>query len=276
MAQEAAVNITEQEFTQLAAFLKGNYGINLSSEKKTLVVGRLGLLLAQHNFQSFSEYFNYVLSDTTGNAMVTLLDKITTNHTFFMREPEHFEYLRNIVLPYFDKHNRARDLRIWSAGCSTGEEPYTLAMIIDEYFGEKRFGWNIGILATDISTNALNKAKRAEYTEEQIEAVPRQWKLSYFRKISNNNYVLVDKIKKDVLYRRLNLMEDNFPFKKKFHCIFCRNVMIYFDTETKQKLVEKYYNNIEQGGYLFIGHSETLNNLRTKFKYVMPAVYRKE
>ena len=276
MAQETVMTISEKEFNQLAGFVKRNYGINLGHEKKALVLSRLGNVLAQNDIQSFTQYFEYVASDTSGDAMITLLDKITTNHTFFMRETDHFDYLRNKGLPYFAASIANRDLRIWSAGCSSGEEPYTLAMIIDEYFGEEKLKWNTRILATDISTSALDIAKRAEYTDEHLDAVPGDWKLRYFRKTGVERNILIDKIRNEVVFRRFNLMEESFPFKRKFHSIYCRNVMIYFDTKTKQELVNKFYNFTEPGGYLFIGHSETLNNLKTEFKYVMPAVYRKE
>ena len=275
MFQEGIQKISEIEFKQLADFVKKHFGINLVHEKKSLVVCRLFRVLAQNNFKSFSEYFDYIISDTTGNAIVTLLNKITTNHTFFMREAEHFDYFKNKVLPYLSARVRDKDLRVWSAGCSTGEEPYTLTMIMDEYFGVEKEIWNTKILATDISTNVLETAKKGEYLDEQIEMMPKQWKIRYFRKIDNKKYILIDEIRNEVIYRRFNLMDKTFPFKKKFHAIFCRNVMIYFDIKTKQELVNKFYDFTEPGGYLFIGHSESLNQIKTDFKYVMPAVYRK-
>ena len=275
MFQEGIKNISEEEFKQLAGFVKTHFGINLVHEKKSLVVGRLFKVLVQNNFESFSEYFDYIISDTTGIAVVTLLNKITTNHTFFMREAEHFNYFKNKVLPHLSARVRDKDLRVWSAGCSTGEEPYTLTMIMDEYFGVEKEIWNTKILATDISTNVLETAKKGEYLDEQIEMMPKQWKIRYFRKIDNKKYILIDEIRNEVIYRRFNLMDKTFPFKKKFHAIFCRNVMIYFDIKTKQELVNKFYDFTEPGGYLFIGHSESLNQIKTDFKYVMPAVYWK-
>lgn len=276
MTQDGVKNISDKEFNQLAGFVKENFGINLGHEKKSLLVGRLCNVLTQNHFDSFSEYFNYVVSDRTGDALITLLDKITTNHTFFMREVEHFEYFKEKVLPYFEASVSDSDLRIWSAGCSTGEEPYTLAMIIDEYFRAEKAKWNTKILATDISTKALDIAEKGEYSEEQIANISRHWKLSYFQRAEKGKFAVINKIKQEILFRRFNLIEEIFPFKKKFHVIFCRNVMIYFDTRTKKELVEKFYDCTEPGGYLFTGHSETLNNLKTEYKYVMPALYRKE
>jgi chemotaxis protein methyltransferase CheR len=268
--------ITDKEFKLLAAFIKANYGINLKEEKQALVYGRLQSVLVQKGFNNFSEYYNYVITDKTNDAIVTLIDKITTNHTFFMREADHFHYFKNTVLPYLANAVKDKDLRIWSAGCSTGEEPYTLAMIIDEFFGKGKMLWNARILASDISGKVLETAKKGEYNNESIASIPASWRLNYFRRLEADKNRLIDEIKTEVIYRKFNLMEDTFPFKKKFHVIFCRNVMIYFDNVTKMDLVNKFYDLTEPGGYLFVGHSESLIREATKYKYVMPAVYRKE
>jgi chemotaxis protein methyltransferase CheR len=270
------ITLSDKEFWQLANYIKDNYGINLKDEKKTLLMGRLHNVLLEKSFKSFSEYFNYVLSDKTGDAIATLINKITTNHTFFMRETEHFEYFRNIVLPYLVSTKKDKDLRIWSAGCSSGEEAYTLAMIIDEFFGNEKKGWDTKILATDISNQVLEIATRGVYANDRIASLPTQWKLSYFKKLDNENSVLVDKIRSEVIFRTFNLMTAAFPFKRKFDVIFCRNVMIYFDHQTKAELVQKFYNGSESGGYLFIGHSESVNRSETKYRYIKPAIYRKE
>ena len=270
------LTITDKEFRELADYIKINYGIHLKEEKQSLITGRLHNVLAQKNFNSFSEYYKYVISDKTGEAVVTLIDKITTNHTFFMREVDHFYYFRDKVLPYLASTVREKDLRIWSAGCSSGEEPYTLAMIIDEFFGKEKMWWDSKVLATDISGKVLGEASKGIYSNEKIAALPSNWKLNYFKKLDNEKSVLIDKIRNEVIYRKLNLMDQVFPFKKKFHVIFCRNVMIYFDNKTKWELINKFYDLTEYGGYLFIGHSESLNREETKYKYIMPAVYRKE
>ncbi len=270
------LKITNKEFEQLAAYIKANYGINLKEEKKALVTGRLYNVLIQNNFTSFSEYYEYILLDKTGEAAATLINKITTNHTFFMREADHFSYFRDKVLTYLRSVLKDKDLRIWSAGCSTGEEPYALAMIIDEFFGKEKNYWDSKILATDISSKVLETATKAIYSNEEIAALPSNWKLNYFKKNGDKDSVLIDKIRNEVIYRKFNLMDEVFPFKRKFHGIFCRNVMIYFDAQTKRKLVNKFYDLTERGGYLFIGHSESLIREDTRYKYVMPAVYRKE
>ena len=270
------VTITEKEFRQLSEYIKSNYGIHLKAEKMTLVTGRLHNVLQQAGFQSFTDYYDYIVSDKSGDAVITLLDRITTNHTFFMREADHFYYFRDKVLPYLKNTVNDKDLRIWCAASSSGEEPYTLAMLLDEFFVKEKMWWDTKVLATDISEKVLNIARKGVYSNERIAPLPSFWKTNYFKKLDAENAVLVDKIRNEVIYRKFNLMDHVFPFKKKFHIIFCRNVMIYFDNDTKNRLVEKFYDHMEYGGYLFIGHSESLNREATKFKYVMPSVYRKE
>lgn len=270
------VAITDKEFRQLADYIKSNYGINLKEEKKALVTGRLHNVLAELKFNNFSEYFNYILSDKSGIAITTLINKITTNHTFFMREAEHFQYFKSIVLPYLKATTRDKDLRIWSAGCSSGEEPYTLAMIINDFFQGEKALWDTKVLATDISSRVLEKAIEGKYSNEQIAPISSEWKNKYFKNLNDENSEINDKIKSEVIFRKFNLMDSVLPFKKKFHVIFCRNVMIYFDNKTKNELINKFYDATEYGGYLFIGHSESLNRSETRYKYVMPSVYRKE
>ncbi|MCT4607545.1 MAG: protein-glutamate O-methyltransferase CheR [Marinisporobacter sp.] len=268
--------ITDKEFSQLAQYIKVNFGIHLKEEKRSLVIGRLHQVLSSKNFKSFSEYYAYMVSDQTGEALITLIDKITTNHTFFMREAKHFYFFKDKVLPYLYKYVQDRDLRIWSAGCSSGEEPYTLAMMIDEFLGKEKIMWDTKILATDICSEVLNTAKRGIYSNERIASLSPKWKLNYFKAFDHENVEMSDQIKNQLIFRKFNLMDKSFPFKKKFHVIFCRNVMIYFDHSTKIELLNKLYDMTEYGGYLFIGHSESITRGTTGYKYIMPAVYRKE
>ncbi len=270
------VSITDKEFKQLADYIKSNYGIHLKEEKQSLITGRLHLVLQQMNMNNFTEYFNYLVSDRSGDAVGTLIDKITTNHTFFIRETKHFELMKEKVLFFLVNTIKDKDLRIWSAGCSSGEEPYTLAMLIDEFLGPQKAFWDAKILATDISSRVLDMAIKGIYPNEAIDSLPSHWKLNYFKKLPEDKSHIVDKIRQEVIFRKLNLMEEAFPFKKKFHVIFCRNVMIYFDAPTKMELVRKFYELTEPGGYLFIGHSESLDRDKTRYKYIMPSVYRKK
>ncbi|MBB3109816.1 chemotaxis protein methyltransferase CheR [Paenibacillus phyllosphaerae] len=267
--------ITDQEFKQLADYVKAHYGIHLKDEKRPLVLGRLQHVLTEKGFATFTEYMKYVTSDRTGAAARGLVDKITTNHTFFMRETEHFHFFKSQVLPYLVKTVKEKDLRIWSAGCSSGEEPYTLAMIIDEFFGAQKPQWDTKVLATDISSRVLETAQKGIYSLESIQTIPAGWKSGYFRKLNAEQAVVDSKLQREVVFRKFNLMDPVFPFKRKFHTIFCRNVMIYFDGPTKNNLVNKYYEMMEPGGYLFIGHSESIDRNESPFQYVRPAIYRK-
>lgn len=269
------MTITEKEFYLLAEYIEKNYGIHLKKEKQTLITGRLHNSLAQLGFNNYSDYYKYLVADKTGQASKLLIDKITTNHTYFMRESEHFYYFRDRVLPYLKKTCIEKDLRIWCAASSSGEEPYTLAMILDEFFNKEKLWWDTKVLATDISNSVLETAKKGIYSNERVHPLPKHWKLNYFNQYDNENSIVTDKIKNEVIYRKFNLMENVFPFKRKFHVIFCRNVMIYFNDETKNRLVNKFYDIMEPGGYLFIGLSESLNREKTRFKYISPAIYRK-
>lgn len=267
--------MTSEEFSKLAQFIQATYGIYLRQEKKVMLKSRLDQLLVKKQISSYSEYFDYVKNDQTGRAASVLVDKITTNHTYFMREVEHFYFFRDQVIPMLARSVKDRDLRIWSAGCSTGEEPYTLAMILLDYFAGQHHRWDTKVLATDISSKVLQAAQQGQYQSEQLGKLPQHWKDNYFVKIDEDHYVVDKKLRAEVIFRKLNLMDDGFPFKRKFHIIFCRNVMIYFDHRTRQNLIQKFTNLLESGGYLFIGFSETLDKRETSLKYIMPAVYRK-
>lgn len=268
------INLKDSEFRELTEYMKANYGINLK-EKRLLIEGRLSNMVMERGFKDFSHYLKFAFTDTSGNEISTLINKLTTNHTYFMREADHFKYFSDIVLPYLETKAKIKDLRIWSAGCSSGEEPYTLAMIIADYFGMEKSMWNTKILATDISEKVLEIAKKGVYSREAVNSMSKYWMMQYFNKIENDNYQISDEIRNEIIYRDFNLMTEKFPFKKKFHVIFCRNVMIYFDAKTKMELINKFYNMTEPGGYLFIGHSESINKNETEYNYIMPAVYRK-
>ena len=266
--------IEEQEFRQFADYIKAQYGIHFKAEKKALIEGRLGQVLLSMKFDSLTEYMNYVMSDKTGQAASVMLDRITTNHTYFMREPAHFHYFRNKVLPFLTKAVTDRDLRIWSAGCSTGQEPYNIAMVIDEYFGGQKSGWDTTILATDISMKALSAAQQGIYTDADLKDVSPGGRTKYFRPLGEGRFQVADTIRKEVIFRPFNLM-DPFAFRRPFDLIFCRNVMIYFDAGTKAKLVRKFYDHTQDGGFLFIGHSESISSQQSPYTYIQPAIYQR-
>ena len=267
--------ITDDEFRLITDFIKDHSGIHLKDEKKTLLVGRLNSIVRDHNLNSFMAYYKLLKNDHGGKELSRLIDKITTNHTYFMRESEHFNYLSQEVLPYLKRTITNKDLRVWCAASSSGEEPYTLAILLADFFKNEAYLWDKKLLATDLSLSVLEEAKRGIYSKEKLSTLPKIWILNYFNKINEDNYQVKESLKREVIYRRFNLLEPHFPFKKKFHIIFCRNVMIYFDNDTKAELIKKMYDVLEPGGYLFIGHSESIGRETTKFKYIKPAVYRK-
>lgn len=269
------IQIKDYEMKKISDFVQSHFGINLT-EKKNLIEGRLAKLLADRGIESFDDYFQLVVADKSGTEVSQLIDKLTTNHTFFMREASHFDYFRDRVLPWLSETVKDRDIRIWSAGCSTGEEPFTLAMILADYFEKEQIHWDMKILATDISSSVLNAAREGIYTGEEVRSLPKVWQLRYFNAIGNDKFRVCEAIRNQVIFRSFNLMEPVLPFRKSFHVIFCRNVMIYFDNETKNQLVRRYFNQSVPGGYLFIGHSESLSRDTMGYQYLLPSVYRRE
>lgn len=267
------IYLNDNEFIEITSFLKRNYGINLEF-KRQLIEARLCNIITEKGFCSFRDYFDFVYSNESNDEIAILINKVTTHHTFFMREFEHFKFFQNTVMPQLHKNIKNRDLRIWSAGCSSGEEAYTLSMIIQDFLAEEKSLWDKKILATDISPNVIDIAQKGIYSSDSLENVPEIWKLTYFDKIDSELFKASTRLKNEVIFRVFNLM-DEFPFKKKFHVIFCRNVMIYFDNATKLKLIKKFYDMTEKGGYLFIGLSESLNKEEIPYKYIMPSVYMK-
>lgn len=272
----AAARISDQEFDAIRKLVYSKFGINLTEQKKTLVVGRLQKVLRHRKFDTFQDYYQWLTTDTTGVALDELANRITTNHTFFYRENAHFEFFSKTVLPEMAaRHQGDKELRIWCAGCSSGEEPYTLMMLMMEHFGPEFAKWNPTLLATDISATALKTAMAGSYETDRVAQLPPNLRSKYFRRSTKGEVLVTDQVRQRIFFRRHNLMDPTFPFKKQFDAIFCRNVMIYFDRETRNNLVAKYYKHTVQDGYLFIGHSETLGRDETQFKYLMPAVYQK-
>ncbi|MFQ5769866.1 MAG: CheR family methyltransferase [bacterium] len=271
--------LSDYEYKLISGLIYEKFGINLSEQKKSLIVGRLQKVLRENGCSSFRNYYNYVTSDATGQALDMLINRISTNHTFFYRENDHFEFLLETVLPAIRsllKQSGRTDLRIWCAGCSSGEEAYTLAIIVLEFFGRELSFWDTGILATDISKRVLEKAMAGIYSDENTSHIPSGLKHKYFKRQADGSWMVQDRVKEMILFRRFNLTRDDFPFKGQFQVIFCRNVMIYFDITTRNKLVNQFFCFTEPGGYLFVGHSESLGRRDCPYCYVKPSIYRKE
>ncbi|MFQ5675214.1 MAG: CheR family methyltransferase [bacterium] len=281
MVQPAAlIPLSDREYRLIRELVYQKFGINLTEKKRSLVTGRLSRIVTSSGFTNFEDYYDFVVSDKTGDAIRILVDRISTNHTFFYRESDHFEYLYRTVLPeYARKAKMGRGpkvLRIWCSASSSGEEPYTLAMILHEYFKDELSAWDIGVLATDISTDILNVARNGVYQDENVAKLPTAYRNKYFDRLTDGSWAIKSSIKEVVLFRRLNLIQRSYPFKGRFQIIFSRNVMIYFDERTRKALVRRYHRYLEPQGYLFIGHSESLGRNNGLYRYVKPAVYRKE
>lgn len=267
------LKLTDEDFNRLVAYMKKNYGINLD-KKRILIEGRLSNMVTQRGFKSFKEFIDFAFADKTGNETMQLVNKLTTNHTFFMREPEHFEFLKSTIMPQMEKENAAtRTLNFWCAASSTGQEPYTLVMTIDDYFGTKASAWNVKLLATDLDTEVLKTAQAGIYTIDMLKDVPKQWMAKYFTKLPDGRYQVIDRLRKQITYKQFNLM-DRIVAPRPYDFISCRNVMIYFEQETKNALIERFYDVTRENGYLYIGHAESVGK-NTRYTYVKPAVYKK-
>ena len=267
--------MTDLEFRRISMYLKDRYGIDMTN-KKEIMDGRLSNMIRIRGFDSYDAYMNALMQDLTKEMEKELVNLLSTNHTYFMREFEHFEYMKKVVLPYLrKKEENTQDLRIWCGASSSGEEPYMLAMLLLDFFGLEHDKWDTTILATDVSTDVLQLAVRGVYKREQIAELPDTWKRRFFRPVEDGEFFeATDELKKEVLFRQFNLMND-FPFRKKLHVIFMRNVMIYFDRQTKQDLIKKLYDVLEPGGYLFIGRTETIERGNVPFELVEPSIFRK-
>jgi len=270
--------LSDREFSLFSRLVYEKAGINLHEGKKELVRSRLSRRLRSLRMSQFKEYYKFLMADESGEELIHMLDAISTNLTSFFREPKHFAFLEQNALPAVlaNSRSRTRPLNIWSAGCSSGEEPYTLSICLHEV-AESRPELNFRVTATDISTRMLATATNGVYHASQVQAIAPNVLRKYFQRGQGNwtgHYRLKPFIRNSIEFRRLNLMEP-FPFTTKFQIIFCRNVMIYFDKLTQSRLVNKYYDCLEPGGYLFIGHSESLMGTEHRFKYVQPTIYQK-
>lgn len=271
--------LAERLFQQFSHLVYNECGIRLHEGKKALLQARLNKRLRATGIPSYEEYYSFITSNGNSHEMIHFLDCVSTNLTHFFREPQHFEYLEDVVLPEIilkKQKNKSNRLRIWCAACSTGEEAYGLGMSVLSRLDDPK-KWDFRILATDISTRVLEAAARGIYTAEKIKEVPPQLRQLHFSKRSKRDrdaqYEVSDELKKIISFRRLNL-NGSYPFKGPFDCIFCRNVMIYFDKKTQENLVNRLAARLSAGGYLFVGHSESLTGLVHPLTYVKPAVYK--
>ncbi|HEY6839265.1 MAG TPA: protein-glutamate O-methyltransferase CheR [Geobacteraceae bacterium] len=278
---DRSVRLSDGDFRRLSRFIQETCGIKISDSKKTMLETRLLKRVKSLGLGSFADYCAYLFDagDDRGE-VVRMIDLVTTNKTDFFREPDHFAYLLQHVLPAWvqlQPDHGGRKFHVWSAGCSTGEEAYTLAMVLNE-FAEGNTGFDFQVLASDISVRALEAARLAVYAEERAEPVPIHLKRKYFLRSKDRSarqVRVIPALRRKVHFARLNFMADDFGMVEKFDAIFCRNVIIYFDKGTQERLLQKLCCQLSPHGYVFLGHSETLGGLDVRLSMVYPTVYRK-
>ncbi|HQO79809.1 MAG TPA: protein-glutamate O-methyltransferase [Deltaproteobacteria bacterium] len=273
--------LSQELFSRLSDFIYRESGIKMPLTKKTMLEARLQKRLRSMGLTSYDEYCSYLFSpEGIANELVHMIDVVTTNKTDFFREAQHFEYLIEHVLPSLVQSRGAgirRPFMAWSAACSSGEEPYTLAMVLDQ-FSRRARGFTFQVLGTDISTRVLETARDGIYHEERIEQIPLELRRSYFMKSRDRSRRLVrvvPELRAHVKFRRLNFMEDDFGMREKMDVVFCRNVLIYFDRPTQEAVINRICGHLHSGGYLFTGHSETINGMKVPLTPVANTVSRR-
>ncbi len=265
--------ISDIEFNLLREVIFKESGINLTEKKKTLMQSRLIKRLRALKLNNYKMYYEYLMQNYESE-LIPFINSITTNKTDFFRESKHFEFIKNNYLPEFEKSLK-KMLKIWSAGCSSGEEPYSIAITLAEYFKNKKIP-DIKILATDIDTNVLDAGKAGVYKKEVLEEVDQRIIKEYFNyDKDNDNYVIKDSIKKMVSFRRVNFLDKSYSMNGKFDLLFCRNVIIYFDKHTRDYVVNRFYDYLDDAGYFFAGHSENLSHFSDKYYLIGNTIYKK-
>jgi chemotaxis protein methyltransferase CheR len=273
--------MSNRVFRRVSRFVQEQLGIKMPDAKRTMLQARLQKRLRKLKYNTFEEYIDYVFS-TEGRAveLSNMIDAITTNKTDFFREPQHFDYLVQMVLPGMMRSfgtGIRRPANLWSAGCSTGEEPYTLAMVLSE-FQRHHPQFRYTILGTDISTRVLATGMNAIYSHDRVAPVPMPMRRKYLMKSKDRKKGLIrinQRLRSNVIFRRINFMDDDFAIRETMDIVFCRNVLIYFDRQTQEGVLNRICRHLRPGGYLFTGHSETLNGLSVPLVQATSTVYRK-
>ena len=273
---EREFHFTDRDFEKIRETVKQHTGISLSDAKRNMVYGRLSRRLRQLNITKFQDYLD-LISDESHDELGHFINAITTNLTSFFREEHHFEYLKKTIIPKLIQDNaRTRKIRIWSAGCSTGEEPYSIAIALKEALSNES-GWDVRILATDLDTNVVAHAKNGVYRQERIEGISDSRRRRWFRKgrgEQSESVRVASELQDMITFKNLNLMGD-WPMKGPFDVIFCRNVVIYFDKDTQRWLFDRYADMLRPDGHIFLGHSESLFKVSTRFKLIGNTMYQR-
>ena len=273
------IKLSNSDFNKLSNFINSNFGIKMPEVKRIMLQSRLQKRLKELNFTSFKQYCDYLFSAKGQKEEVfKMMDVVSTNKTDFFREPVHFDFLkRNILNNYINSHSLNKNLKIWSAGCSSGEEAYTLAIVLSELKTQNPEIY-FSILATDISTKMLNKASLAIYDENKIDIIPFELKKKYFLKSkdhSKKKVRVIKELRNKVNFSRLNLMDNNYNVQEKFDCVFCRNTLIYFDHKVQEDVINKLCQKLKKDGYFFLGHSESITNMNVPLKQIQPTIFKK-
>ncbi|MEI0518217.1 protein-glutamate O-methyltransferase [Brachyspira murdochii] len=272
--------LSDSEFNELVKIIYDKTRIQMTNHKRALVTSRLSKRLRALHMDSFREYIDFV-KNAKDEELTNFVNAVTTNKTDFFRENKHFEYMKTNFLPEWEKNfkeGKVKNLRIWSAACSTGEEPYTIQMTLHEYFGANYDKYDIKVLASDIDTNVLAHGRAGIYKEESVESIQPNILRKYFLRGTGDKdglYKVKDILKKNLFFRQLNFKDEDFDIHTQFDLIFCRNVIIYFDKEFQKELFNKFHRYLKEDGLVFIGHSETLFGVSDKFKYVSSNIYKK-
>lgn len=271
--------LTQDEFDKLSRFIYKESGIKMPPVKRVMLQSRLQKRLRELSMTTFKEYCDYVFSkEGFNNEIIHMLDVVSTNKTDFFREPVHFDFLTDHVLPEFiEKQQGSKHLKVWSAGCSSGEEPYTIAIVLAN-FAEKHPSFDFSIIGTDISTQILQKAVDGVYKEDRVSIVPLETKRKYFLRSkdrANPTVKVAPNIRKKVRFGRLNFMDNSYDIPETFDVVFCRNVLIYFDRETQERVIDKLCTKLRSGGYFFLGHSESIMNMNLPLKQIKPTIFQR-
>lgn len=271
--------LTDRLFSQFSSLIYDLCGIHLSLTKKTMLTSRLVSRLRALSINRFEAYYDYVTSESGHHEMVSMIDAVSTNKTDFFREDSHFSLLTGTIIPMLEQGRiaAANNLHIWSAGCSSGEEPYTMGMVLSEYRRTKQ-KFDFKIFATDISTRTLGAARTGIYKDDKVAHIPADLIRRYLMRGRGENkgcHRVVPELRRKISFKRVNFTDAVFPFSTRFDVIFCRNVIIYFDRKTQQELFAKFYTHLKPGGYFFLGHSEVMAELSEGFEKVESTVYRK-
>jgi chemotaxis protein methyltransferase CheR len=272
------IRMASADFARISNFICAEYGIKLPPTKKTMLEGRLQKRLKALNLKSFSEYNDYIFSRTGGeDEIIAMVNAVTTNKTDFFREADHFDFISHAVLPEIIDDNNGKFINAWSAGCSSGEEPYSLAIVFEEFI--RRNGqFQYSILGTDVCTDVLEKGRNAIYSSDRVETIPLELRKKYFLKSKDpakKNVRIVPELRSKVSFQVLNFMDEHYSQRPSYDIIMCRNVLIYFTRATQEAVINKLAGKLRQGGYLFLGHSESITDMKVTVSQVKPTVFRK-